>query len=95
MPRPYKKVKCLHCKKLRWPQGRNLCPSCHRTPEIRALYPNLRGDGKVHPREDPTEAELEACIAEQRKCLPKWWEAAEKVQAAMSRGPKAFVIVRI
>lgn len=95
MPRPYKKVKCLHCKRLRWPQGRNLCPTCHRVPAIRNLYPNLRGDGKVTPRRDPTEEELEACIAEQRKNLPDWWEHAEKMQAATERGPKVFVIVRI
>ncbi len=33
------------------------------------------GANRNRPRRDPTAAELEACIAEQMKCLPKWWAA--------------------
>lgn len=60
---------CLHCERRKPARGkRGLCFACYVEPAVRALYPR-RAKYDV----EPTEAELDAMIAEQMKCLPSWW----------------------
>lgn len=67
-------MNCRHCGKPDARRSRGLCWTCYDTKSIRLLYqskdavPRSFGDG-------PTLAELDAIIAEQRKCLPPWWAA--------------------
>jgi hypothetical protein len=58
---------------------RGLCWVCYYTPGLKEGY----GAGKTKPMgldHEPTEAELDALIAEQMKPenLPGWWDAEEK-----------------
>lgn len=58
-----------------------LCRECYNTPEILGLYKAMTtGWPKGY---EPTEEELEVVIAEQRQCLPDWWEQDEQ---KMGRG---------
>jgi hypothetical protein len=78
---------CLHCgpthRKL---AQRGLCWACSRWPAIRRLYPPLypkvRASCYRPPQPEPTEEQLEACIAEQRRPenLPAWWDSEERKQ---------------
>ncbi len=63
---------CLHCKADRRLRSRGLCYTCYEHPEIRAQYPTLCRHWLKH--HDETMEEVEALIAEQRRCLPKWWD---------------------
>lgn len=67
---------CRHCQIRKSSRPRGLCRSCYENPAIRGQYSSL---SKCAPRGEPTEAELEQMIAEQRRCLPEWWgEEAEE-----------------
>lgn len=71
----YPVAPCVHCGKKRPNRPRGLCWQCYYTPGVRELY-GVRGKFGAYGRRglhEPTEAELEATIAEQRKKLPKWW----------------------
>jgi hypothetical protein len=65
---------CRHCGKKKVNRPRGLCWACYYTPGVKELYPVT---SKFAPRDEPTEAELEAMIAEQMRPenLPDWWEA--------------------
>lgn len=63
---------CPHCQRNTAARNRRgLCARCYSAPAVRSLYPAR----VVRPFDhEPTMAELEALIAEQRKCLPPWWD---------------------
>lgn len=50
--------------------SRALCWRCTHDPDKRAAF--LR---RPQGAKEPTLEELDALIAEQRKCLPPWWDA--------------------
>jgi hypothetical protein len=66
---------CRHCRKNLACRPRRLCFRCHSDPSVRNLYPsrNKFASYKSRGESDPTEAELDATIAEQMKRLPAWW----------------------
>lgn len=70
---------CRECRRgIQLPRGagRGLCERCYKTPEVRARHPSLAGGParpRPAPRGEPTEAELDALIAEQMARLPEWW----------------------
>ena len=66
------KLACRHCGAVRWVRARRLCSACYDRPAVRELYPSRRSRTSGFERE-PTEAELDALIAEQMRCLPAWW----------------------
>ncbi len=70
---------CRHCTKGKVNRPRGLCWRCYYTPGVKALYGITH---KFAPKPEPTEAELEALIAEQSKPenLPAWWND-DKCQA--------------
>ena len=69
------KVMCKHCGERVAGRGkRGLCNVCFANVEIRLLYPRLNGRKNRRWEQEPTMAELEACIAEQRRRLPAWWQ---------------------
>ncbi len=78
---------CLHCGPThRALAGRGLCWACNERPGIRRLYPRLPypkrkavARSASYGRE-PSEAELERVIAEQRACLPSSRESEERKQ---------------
>ena len=61
---------CVHCGVKKTIQARGLCRFCWNRPRIREMYPVIMDTA---PRREPTEEELDAIIAEQRKCLPADW----------------------
>ena len=68
---------CLHCRWRKACSGRGLCRACFNDRTVRYLYRAIREtrpDRRADPTHDMTMAELDALIAEQRKCLPDWWE---------------------
>lgn len=96
-------MKCRHqgcqqeASQRRYPSGklkcRGLCARCFSTLAIRQLYPC---EAKA-PRRDtePTEEELERLIAQQMRCLPRWWAAHVLDQARRAADqPRRFRIVR-
>lgn len=67
---------CRHCQVKNANRPLGLCWTCYYKPGVRALYPSTskyapKRHGSAH--REPTEAELDAIIAEQMKCLPAWW----------------------
>lgn len=68
---------CRHCGRRKPMTGyrRGLCYLCFNDRSIRGQYPT--GSGRTHHGE-PTEAELDALIAEQMKCLPPWWHDSQR-----------------
>ena len=67
------KDKCRHCRSTkRTIQARRLCSRCYLMPEVRERYGKLK-TLPPPPRPEPTEAELDAMIAEQMANLPPWW----------------------
>lgn len=82
---------CKHCGgPPRWLAGRGLCTPCHKNLEIRDQYPLLRPRNSSDDRDreyEPTEAELDALIAEQMRCLPAWWVAEEQRRLETGGGP--------
>lgn len=69
---------CRHCGKPGFTRCRGLCYACYKTPAVLALYPSRN---PWRSRAEPTEAELDALIAERRKAVPAWWEEAERHQS--------------
>lgn len=70
----YREV-CRHCNCRKVNRPRGLCWRCYYTPAVRAMYLSTH---KFAPHAskgitEPTEAELEAMIAEQMQCLRDWW----------------------
>lgn len=71
--------------------SKGLCYRCygsHGKPGVRHLYPSLDPVSGVRSSlqyREPTEAELDALIAEQMKCLPPWWEEETR---RMERGER-------
>lgn len=70
---------CRHCR-LRSVYSRRLCWRCFQDLRVRVLYPATAHADRPRRREradwvEPTEAELDALIAEQSKPenLPAWW----------------------
>lgn len=70
---------CRHCRAGKVNRPRGLCWNCYYTPGVKALYPVT---SKFAAKPEPTEAELDAMIAEQSKPenLPSWWNE-DKCQA--------------
>lgn len=65
---------CRHCKQRVAKRGaRGLCKVCYNTPGLRDLYPPLQVARP--PGQEPSAAELDRMIAEQRAALPPWWDA--------------------
>lgn len=62
---------CRHCSKFKANRPRGLCWKCYYTPGVRDLFPST---SKFVGKKEPTQAELDATIAEQMKCLPEWWD---------------------
>lgn len=61
---------CRHCQRRKAThRRRGLCWTCRLDPSIRELYPQT--ESKYTPRGEPTEEELERCIAEQIGTMPK------------------------
>jgi hypothetical protein len=69
-PRP----RCAHCRR-RWAgrKNRGLCQTCWLVPDVRLAQPGRVPARVSRPDHEPTEAELEALIAEQERNLPAWW----------------------
>ncbi len=65
--------KCENCGKNVASRPRGLCSACYFNPKVRDQHRTTSGK-----YEEPTMTELEATIAEQMKCLPAWWENAER-----------------
>lgn len=68
--------RCKHCgkdttglSKVR----RGLCGVCYEKSWVRNYYPSGRTHVQYGQENDETMEEIEATIAEQMKCLPKWW----------------------
>lgn len=72
---------CRHCGERKVNRPRGLCWGCYYTPGVKEKYPVTC---KTAPRGEPTEAELEAMIAEQMANLPPWWDA-ERCKAREGR----------
>lgn len=68
-------AKCKHCSRDWYIKAKGLCERCYANPQIRVLYPNLKGrtGRRTDLRREPTEDELDAIIAAQMKRLPRWW----------------------
>lgn len=62
---------CRHCTRRSGKCGRGLCWSCWHNESIRNLYP--KADPVRSDYYEPTMAELDALIAQQRANLPEWW----------------------
>lgn len=58
---------CIHCRRPHRDYRHRLCGRCRSRPELRSRYRHM-------PRREPTEAELDAMIEQQRKNLPSWWK---------------------
>lgn len=68
---------CAHCKREDVQvRARGLCSRCYSRRSIRDLYPAQFGFVLRKPERQETEADLDRIIAEQRQCLPKWWDKA-------------------
>lgn len=63
---------CKHCSKWRMIEGRKLCCSCYKNAAIRAQYPaeSRINRNRQNGSPEPTEAELDALIAERRATMP-------------------------
>jgi hypothetical protein len=62
---------CRHCGNERYLRSRRLCRACYERPAIRDSYePQHRGPAAQYDRDDLTDAELDAMIAEQLPTMP-------------------------
>ncbi len=75
-------MKCIHCKTRDCnPMSRySLCAECFGDPAVLASYCPVKP--KQERYREPTEAELDAMIAEQMRNLPDWWPEEERRMAA-------------
>lgn len=69
---------CRHCSGPCGFPRRGLCFRCYRDPAIRERYrPLLKNVGRGRPEEweEPTQQQVDDCVAEQSKPenLPDWW----------------------
>jgi hypothetical protein len=62
---------CANCGVVRRINARGLCCCCYYRLDVRRIHPPTQPNTR---EPEPTEAELEATIAEQMQCLPDWWE---------------------
>jgi len=67
---------CKHCNR---PPGKTrmrkgLCSGCYEKPWIRVRYPATNPQAYERQENQETMEQLDAIIAEQMKCLPKWWK---------------------
>jgi hypothetical protein len=72
--RPAPAKVCRHCRRSAVSRPRGLCWGCYYAPGVKDLYPPNSKFAKNHERREPTEAELDALIAEQMANLPEWWD---------------------
>lgn len=64
--------KCRHCKRNKAQKDRrNLCCTCFRNPTILRRYP-------ISEIPEPTQDEIDEMVAEQMKCLPRWWHEEKR-----------------
>lgn len=86
-----KRSPCRHCGQTRPVAARGLCHPCYETPGRREQYGKLPcrvvQDSPYGLDHEPTEAELDAIIEEQRKCLPANWAECEEIQEAATYAP--------
>lgn len=79
---------CRNCGAKQSCRPRGLCHTCYYAPGVREKFPRHRND----PNAEPTEAELEAMIAEEMRNLPSWWdgqtELAESELGYRAKQPK-------
>lgn len=61
---------CIHCQKFRVLAARRLCSTCYKTPEIQCQYP-ARQMGRPGKHHEPTQAEVDAMVAENYHDMPK------------------------
>ncbi len=90
------RVVCRHCGKTRFHRCRGLCATCYKLPGVRDRYEPLGPHGRAGARgrrEEPTEAELDAVIAEQRKRLPPWWNE-DATQDPRDERPRVVRLLR-
>lgn len=84
-----KLVTCRHCQQCRQHKCRGLCAGCYYTPGVRGRYEPVGPHGAAGARGaegEPTEAELDAIIAEQMANLPDWWgDETERVRQGRDR----------
>lgn len=66
---------CRHCEKERYIKARGLCNVCYADRAVRQMYKSQR---PAWSRDEPTEEQLDALIAERMQNLPKWWHISEK-----------------
>jgi hypothetical protein len=78
-----RKAPCLHCGLRTGTRPRGLCPKCYDIGSVRERYPSA---SNYAPRPEPTEAEIEAMVAEQMACLPPWWDRETRKLAERKDG---------
>jgi len=66
---------CRHCRVRKAVRPRGLCTLHYDDPAIRALYPRKFECASYDKRQETME-DVERLVAEQRKCLPSWWDSA-------------------
>jgi hypothetical protein len=74
--------------------GRGLCYPCYRDRSVRALYPTLLMGPGAADCDEPTAAEVERVVAEQMRCLPKWFAEEWDRERDDEYVPKVYAIVR-
>ena len=83
---------CRHCQRNKAIRPRGLCWKCYYAPGVRDQYAPLTPAGSYALRREPTEAELDALIAQQSAALPEWWnESAD----AMAKRPVPKISVAL
>ncbi len=68
---------CRHCNKHPGSRSRRLCCACFKNEKIRAKYP-----ARYVTANEPTEAELDAMIADGLANKPEWWNDSTKAMEA-------------
>jgi len=63
---------CRNCGRVLTLHARRLCYRCNHTPGVKERFPIQDCFARVHIHE-PTEAEVEALVEQQMRCLPTWW----------------------
>jgi hypothetical protein len=67
---------CQHCGEFCKVRSRGLCAGCYHKHDVRAKYKR----DPLRCEKEETMEDLEALIAEQMKCLPKWWNHATEIK---------------
>jgi hypothetical protein len=83
---------CVHCQRPKLIRSRGMCYTCYEDEEIRKLYP--KGERIFY---EPTQEEVDQCVAEQMMCLPDWfydsWETPDEGEPAWRENHRVGVAV--